>query len=62
MLRLLSLQEVEMLAGLLARAGTNVYEAAWANEMLDRLRLLAESALATGGDDDDEPNPPGERK
>ena len=38
---MLTLEEVEMLAGLLARAGVNAYEAAWANTILDKLRVLA---------------------
>lgn len=38
---MLTREEVEMLAGLLARAGVNAYEAAWANVMLDKLRVLA---------------------
>ena len=33
-------EEVEMLATLLARAGVNAYEAAWANTILDKLRVL----------------------
>ena len=38
---MLTLEEVEMLAALLARAGVNVYEAAWANGVMDKLRVLA---------------------
>lgn len=38
---MLTREEVEMLAGLLARAGVNTYEAAWANVVLDKLRVLA---------------------
>ena len=34
-------EEVELLATLLARAGVNAYEAAWANTILDKLRVLA---------------------
>ena len=30
-----------MLASLLTRAGVNAYEAAWANGVMDRLRVLA---------------------
>ena len=30
-----------MLASLLTRAGVNVYEAAWANGVMDKLRVLA---------------------
>ena len=55
MLSLLTAQEVEMLAALLARAGFNKYEVIWANNVLARLRALAESTLDTGGDDDDQP-------
>jgi len=38
---MLTSEEVELLATLLARAGVNAYEAAWANTILDRLRVLA---------------------
>jgi len=38
---MLTREEVEMLANLLARAGVNAYEAAWANVVLDKLRVLA---------------------
>jgi len=38
---MLTHEEVELLAGLLARAGVNNYEAAWANVILDKLRVLA---------------------
>jgi len=38
---MLTIQEVEMLGSLLARAGVNPFEAAWANAVLDRLRTLA---------------------
>ena len=38
---MLTREEVEMLAALLARTGVNVYEAAWANVVLDKLRVLA---------------------
>lgn len=38
---MLTREEVEMLAGLLARAGVNAYEAAWANTVMDKLRDLA---------------------
>ena len=34
-------EEVELLATLLARTGVNAYEAAWANTILDKLRVLA---------------------
>lgn len=33
--------EVELLAGLLSRAGVNQYEAAWANMVVDKLRAEA---------------------
>ena len=38
---MLTREEVEMLASLLTRAGVNVYEAAWANGVMDKLRVLA---------------------
>jgi len=38
---MLTREEVEMLAALLARAGVNNYEAAWANVVLEKLRVLA---------------------
>ena len=38
---MLTSEEVEMLAALLARAGVNGYEAAWANVVLEKLRVLA---------------------
>ena len=38
---MITLQEVEMLAGLVMRAGVNQIEAAWANAILDRLRAAA---------------------
>lgn len=38
---MLTREEVEMLANLLTRAGVNAYEAAWANAMLEKLRVLA---------------------
>lgn len=38
---MLTMQEVEMLAGLVMRAGVNQIEAMWANAILDRLRVLA---------------------
>jgi len=38
---MLTRDEVEMLAALLTRAGVNVYEAAWANAVMDKLRVLA---------------------
>lgn len=41
---MISLQEVELLAKLLQRAGVNPYEAAWANGIMNRLR--AEAARA----------------
>ena len=47
----LTLQEVEMLATLLQRAGVTPYEVIWVNSVLARLR---EAAVDTGGDDDDE--------
>lgn len=36
-----TVQEVELLAGILQRAGVNQYEALWCNQMLDRLRAIA---------------------
>lgn len=38
---MLTREEVEMLASLLTRAGVNIYEAAWANGVMDKLRVLA---------------------
>jgi len=38
---MLTREEVEMLAALLTRAGVNAYEAAWANVVMDKLRVLA---------------------
>jgi hypothetical protein len=38
---MLTIQEIEMLAGLLQRAGVNVYEMTWANSILERLRAIA---------------------
>jgi len=42
---MITIQEVEMLAVLLQRAGVNAYEMIWANAILDRLR--AEAARTT---------------
>ena len=39
---MVTLSEIEMLAALLARAGVNAYEAAWANNLMDRLRAQAQ--------------------
>lgn len=41
---MISLQDVEMLARLLMRAGVNDYEAAWANAKMDVLRADAAAA------------------
>lgn len=38
---MLTIQEVEMLANLLARCGINQYEAMWANTILEKLRADA---------------------
>ena len=38
---MITTQEVEMLAGLVMRAGVNQIEAAWANSILNRLRAAA---------------------
>ena len=43
---MLTREEVEMLASLLTRAGVNAYEAAWANGVMDKLRVLAGPADA----------------
>ena len=43
---MVTLSEIEMLAALLTRAGVNAYEAAWANNLMDRLRVLAGPADA----------------
>lgn len=40
----ITLQEVELLASLLARAGVSQYEAIWANAFLERLRQMAREA------------------
>ena len=37
----LAIQEVELLATILQRAGVNQVEAAWVNAMLNKLRLIA---------------------
>ena len=41
---MITLQEIELLAGLLKRAGVNQYEAIWANGIMDRLRAEAAKA------------------
>jgi len=51
-------QEIEMLAGLLQRAGVNVYEMMWANSILEKLRVSAleqqtKAALEQKKDDQD---------
>ena len=56
---MITVQEVEMLAGLLQRAGVNPYEAAWANAILDRLRTLAQ-AQAQKKAEGQKPPPPGD--
>jgi len=38
---MITLQEIELLASLLARAGINPVEAAWANAFLNKLRGIA---------------------
>ena len=40
---MVTLQELEMLASLLARAGVTNIEAAWANDALNRLRQMAQA-------------------
>ena len=50
---MLTREEVEMLAALLARTGVNVYEAAWANVVLDKLRVLVSLDEAKGKRDTD---------
>ena len=52
---MITMQEVEMLAQLVGRAGVNPYEAAWANTFLDRLRAL----VATSPEPPAEETPPG---
>lgn len=42
----ITLQEVEMLASLMTRAGVSQYEAIWANAFLERLRQMAREAQA----------------
>ncbi len=45
---MLTVQEVELLAGILARAGVTQIEAIWVNGVLNRLRELAKlSAVAS---------------
>ena len=41
---MITLEEVELLAVLLQRAGINPYEAYWANSIMDRLRAVAAAA------------------
>ena len=55
---MLTREEVEMLASLLTRAGVNVYEAAWANAMLDKLRVLASLEQAKKQEDTQVPADP----
>ena len=43
---MISVQEIELLAGLLARAGVTQIEAMFANGLLARLRTLAEAAAS----------------
>jgi len=43
---MITLQEVEMLAALLQRAGVNRYEAIWANTTMNKLRAIAAEAEA----------------
>lgn len=40
----ITVQEIELLAALLQRAGVNVYEMMFANSILDRLRAAAAAA------------------
>ena len=55
---MLTREEVEMLANLLARAGVNAYEAAWANVVLDKLRVLASLEQAKKQEDTQAPADP----
>jgi len=64
---MITTQELELLAQLLARAGVNPYEAAWANQFLDRLRSMVLTAEAesraeakTEADDGELPADPAE--
>ena len=41
---MITVQEVELLAALLQRAGVNPYEASWANAIMDKLRAWAAKA------------------
>jgi len=52
---MITMQELELFAQLLARVGVNPYEAAWANGFLDRLRsmIVAREAEATTSDGHD---------
>lgn len=54
---MITMMEVEMLAGILLRAGVNQVEAAWCNGVLDKLRAAAAAAelqqkQTTEADDD----------
>ena len=44
MVQSLSLNEIELLATILQRAGVNQVEAAWVNGLLNKLRLIAAQA------------------
>ena len=55
---MITVQEVEMLAALVQRAGVNPYEAAWANAILDRLRTLAQAQQKKA--EGQKPPPPGD--
>jgi hypothetical protein len=44
---MLTMQEIELLAGLLSRAGVTQIEAIWANSIMDRLRTAALEQQAT---------------
>lgn len=39
-----TLEEVELLANLLTRAGVNPYEAQWANNVMNKMRAIAAGA------------------
>lgn len=51
-MNIITLQEVELLAALLARAGVTEIEAIWANTTLNRLRLFATGLEAPNHQDD----------
>ena len=41
---MITVQDIELLAALLQRAGVNPYEAAWANGIMDEIRAMVAKA------------------